>query len=61
MVKQSFAVLTLMLVSCLSLMSPAAAQQSSVRVLAVVNDEIITDVDLAYRINLAIKIGRAHV
>ena len=57
MVKQSFAVLTLMLVSCLSLMSPAAAQQSSVRVLAVVNDDIITDVDLAYRINLAIMVA----
>lgn len=32
----------------------ATAQQSSVRVLAVVNNSIITDVDLAYRINLAI-------
>lgn len=55
-VKHWFAVLTLLLVSCLSL-SPVAAQQSSVRVLAVVNDDIITDVDLAYRINLAIMVA----
>lgn len=35
----------------------AGAQQSSVRVLAVVNDDIITDVDLAYRLNMAIMVA----
>ena len=38
-------------------MTTAAAQQGSVRVLAVVNDDIITDVDLSYRINLAIMVA----
>ncbi|MGB1155822.1 MAG: peptidylprolyl isomerase [Alphaproteobacteria bacterium] len=38
----------------------ALAQQSSVRVLAVVNDDIITDVDLAYRINLAIMVAEVE-
>lgn len=56
MIKHWFAVLTLCMVGCLGL-SPALAQQSSVRVLAVVNDDIITDVDLAYRINLAIMVA----
>lgn len=45
------------LVAVMGLSGTAGAQQSSVRVLAVVNDDIITDVDLAYRINLAIMVS----
>ena len=56
MVKHWFAILALCLLSVVGL-SSAGAQQSSVRVLAVVNDDIITDVDLAYRINMAIMVA----
>ena len=47
----------LLLVLASGAVSTAAAQQGSVRVLAVVNDDIITDVDLSYRINLAIMVA----
>lgn len=56
MVKHWFAILSLCLLASVGF-SSAGAQQSSVRVLAVVNDDIITDVDLAYRINLAIMVA----
>lgn len=56
MVKHWFTALILSLLS-LAVLPAAGAQQSSVRVLAVVNDDIITDVDLAYRINLAIMVA----
>ncbi|MGB0746718.1 MAG: hypothetical protein ACPGSP_07065, partial [Alphaproteobacteria bacterium] len=47
----------LLLVLASGAVTTAAAQQGSVRVLAVVNDDIITDVDLSYRINLAIMVA----
>ena len=49
--------LSLLLVLASGAVTTAAAQQGSVRVLAVVNDDIITDVDLSYRINLAIMVA----
>ena len=56
-VSVSLSLLVLMLVLASGAVTTAAAQQGSVRVLAVVNDDIITDVDLSYRINLAIMVA----
>ena len=65
MLRNRFSAFLFMIFSAASLALPlaigsangAAAQQSTVRVLAVVNDDIITDVDLSYRINLAIMVA----